>query len=223
VLFLASVRALADPESTRGDHAAAAVRWGLLISGAATLIAFVIYRDISNPDNYRYLVDLLVPWSIGFGLVMRSLGRMGRVGMAAAALCGATVAGLMTLDTGRWYQQFGWIDSKGRPIRVEVTDPTLDWLNAHPEVDSFLSGYWDAYRLTFLADRPIHGIPYSIFPNRFPEWSRGLPGGRPQILIFRRGQSGPLFREQVRRDGGTILDSGKGFLIHTWPLRRDEP
>jgi hypothetical protein len=223
VLFLASVRALADPESTRGDQAAAAVRLGLLSSGAATLIAFVICRDIFNADNYRYLVDLLVPWSIGFGLVMRSLVHMGRIGLAVAVLCGATVAGLMTLDTGRWYHQFGWIDSNGRPIQVAVPDPALAWLDAHREIDSFLSGYWDAYRLTFLANRPVRGIPYPTFPDRFPEWSRGLPGGHPQVVIGRRFQGRP-FIDQALQSRGRLLERGDGFYIFSWPVnetRRD--
>ncbi|WP_406695770.1 hypothetical protein V5E97_32700 [Singulisphaera sp. Ch08] len=217
VMFLAAVRALADPESTRGNPPAAAVRWGMLISGVATLVAFVIYRDIFNADNYRYLVILLVPWSIGFGLAMHSLVRMGRVGLTIAVLCGATLAGLMTLDTGRWYHQFGWINSQGRPVQVDVNDPLLAWLNDHPEVDSFLTGYWDAYRLTFLANRSVLGIPYPIYPNRFPEWSRALPSGHPQIVINRHHQRGGAFADRVRLSGGQYLMRSDSFDIITWP------
>ncbi|SIO61047.1 hypothetical protein SAMN05444166_6620 [Singulisphaera sp. GP187] len=217
VLFLAAIRAIADPDSSRGNLAANAVRWGLLISGAATLVAFVAYRDIFNPDNYRYLVDLLVLWSIGFGLTMRSLTRMGRGGLAIAVLCGSTMAVLMTLDTGRWYHQFGWVDSRGRPVRVPVDDLVLAWLNDHREVDSFLTGYWDAYRLTFLADRAVRGIPYPIYPNRFPEWSRALPGGHPQIVIARQYQRGGEYVERALRSGGEFLERGNRFYIISWP------
>lgn len=217
VMFLGSIRALADPDTTRGDLAAHAVRWGLMISGVATLVAFVLYRDIFNPDNYRYLADLLVLWSVGFGLAMRSLERMGRIGLASAVLCSVTMAGLMTLDTGRWYHQFGWIDERGRPVRDALDDPVLDWLNSHHEVDSFLTGYWDAYRLTFLANRAVRGIPYPVYPDRFPEWSQNLPNGHPQIVIARRFQRGGLFIERARGSGGDFLEQNDRYSIVTWP------
>lgn len=217
VMFLTAIRALADSSSTRGDHAADAVRWGLLISGAATLFAFVIYREIFNPDNYRYLVDILVLWSAGFGLAMRSLVQMGRAGLAIAVLCAASMASLMTLDTGRWYHQFGWVNSVGQPKRVPLDDPVLAWLNAHPDVDSFLTGYWDAYRLTFLSDRPVRGIPYPVYPNRFPEWSRALPKGHPQIVIARRFQRGGAFVERAFQSGGEFLERNNRFYIISWP------
>ena len=31
--------------------------------------AFLVNRNIFNSDNYRYLIFLLTPWSLGFGLV----------------------------------------------------------------------------------------------------------------------------------------------------------
>lgn len=217
VMFLAAIRALADPSTIRQDQAANAVRWGLVISGAATLAAFILYRDIFNPDNYRYLVDLLVPWAIGFGLAMHTLVQMGRVGLAIAVLCGTTMAGLMTVDAGRWYHQFGWIDDRGWPVATPLDEPVLDWLQEHPEVDSFLAGYWDAYKLTFLADRPIRGIPFSVYPNRFPEWSRDLPGGHPQIVIGRRNQRGYPFREKALQSGGEYLEQNYRFYIISWP------
>lgn len=218
VVFLAAVRALADPESTRHDPAATAIRIGLLVSAVVNLVAFVLNKHIYNPDNYRYLVDLLVPWSVGFGLSMRSLVRLGRGGVVVACLCSAVVAVLMTLDTARWYHRFGWLDAKGQLVMKRVEDPVLDWLNEHREVDAFYSGYWDVYRYCFLAKRPLKGIPYPVFPNRYPEWSRGLPGGRPQILIARRFSGSRWFFERAVQEGGQVLDRGSGFVIASWPI-----
>jgi hypothetical protein len=128
----------------------------------------------------------------------------------------------MTMDTARWYHRFGWIDARGRPVRKALADPALAWLNEHREVEVFYSGYWDAYRLSFLASRPIKGIPYPIFPNRYPEWSAGLPGGRPQLLVARRFQGTRGFVEKALQQGGEILERGPGFAIVSWPLSGDE-
>ena len=34
------------------------------------MAAFLVNRNIFNSDNYRYLIYLLTPWSLGFGLVL---------------------------------------------------------------------------------------------------------------------------------------------------------
>ena len=56
-------------------------------SASALLIvaAFLVNRNIYNSDNYRYLIFLLTPWALGFGLV---LGRPGaaRVGPAVGGV-----------------------------------------------------------------------------------------------------------------------------------------
>jgi hypothetical protein len=196
---------------------------GLLVSAIAALLAFAVNRHIYNSDNYRYLSTLLVPWSVGFGLSMRSIGRLGKGWWGVACLCSLAVAVLMSLDTARWYHNFGWIDDRGRPVRQPLDDPALTWLNNHPEVKSFYSGYWEVYRLCYLADRTIKGVPYPIFPNRFPEWSRELPAGRPEILIARRYQGSRMFVERAFQDGGEIIDRGAGFAIVSWPRRSDRP
>ena len=47
-------------------------------------------RNIFNSDNYRYLIFLLTPWSLGFGLSMRDLAGGGRRGRLAACLVAVT-------------------------------------------------------------------------------------------------------------------------------------
>lgn len=218
LLFLASLRALADPESTRGDRPAAAVRWGLIVSAVVTLGAFLINRNIFNSDNYRYLVCLLVPWALGFGLSMRGLAAQGRIGLAVAGACGLTLATLMTLDTARWYEQFAWVDSHGLPVRKQLDDPVLAWLNEHRNVTHFVGGYWDVYRLSFLANRPIRGIPTPNYPNRFPEWSHFAASDPSRIVYIRRNFEGrSMYGGRRRYSRGRLLDSGPGFAIYTLP------
>jgi hypothetical protein len=57
-----------------------AVCRGWSVSSAALVVGFVVNRNIYNSDNYRYLVFLLVPWSVGFGLALRGWGGAGGPG-----------------------------------------------------------------------------------------------------------------------------------------------
>ena len=118
------------------EPAARAVCWGLLVSAAAVVAGFVVNRNIFNSDNYRYLVMLLVPWALGFGLAMRRPGAAGQ-GRARGrlALLALVLAALMTVDTARWYARFGWIDLPGPAgAACRSTTPRSAWLDAHPEV-----------------------------------------------------------------------------------------
>jgi hypothetical protein len=213
-LCLASIVALA---ATRPTGAGGAVRWGLLMSGAAVAVGFVLNEKIFNSDNYRYLVTLLVPWALGFGLAMDGLSRRGRGGLAAAGLCGLALSGLMSFDSARWYARFGWIDAAGRPIRVPIDDPTLSWLDTHRDVRAVYGDYWDVYRLSFLSGGRVRGVPFPTFPDRFPEWSRNLPGGRPDILIARRTRDGTEFYRRAMGSGGRVLYLSRGIAIVSWP------
>ena len=161
--------------------AEAAVRWGLLLSSGAVLAGFILNRNIFNSDNYRYLVYLLTPWSIGFGLAMDGLARRGWRGKLGAAALAAALALLMTLDLAHYYRRYGWIEPTVRPVRRPLRDPVLAWLGEHPEVTGLIGNYWDVYRLTFLTGGRVEGVPYPNYPNRFPEWSRDMPGGRPGL------------------------------------------
>lgn len=216
-LFLAAMVTLVIPSTRSEGTATVAVRVALVISGVATLAGFILNRNIFNSDNYRYLVGLLVPWSLGFGLAMRRLSLRGDGGLVAAMLCAITLAVLMTIDAARWYTRLGWIDEWGRPARVTSQDPALAWLDGHKEVGEFLGGYWDVYRLSFLVRRPVRGIPYRIYPNRFPEWSVTTGDHHPGIVIARPSPEGNAFLARALREGGKVLLRTRGIVIVSWP------
>jgi hypothetical protein len=190
--------------------------FGLLISTAAILSAFIVNRNIFNSDNYRYLVLLLIPWALGFGLAAEAVFRRPR-GPAIAAAVVVLVGGLFTVDLAAWYRRLGWLNARGAVVHRRLDDPALNWLDARPEVVDFSAGYWDAYRLSFLSRRPLRGTPHPIYPNRFPEWSRDLPGGRSETLIARRTVEDQAFLRRALGDGGRVLFRDRGTTIARWP------
>lgn len=210
------------------DRAREAVRGGLIASSLVVLLMFILNLNIYNSDNYRYLVLLLVPWALGFGLLMDSLARRGSGGLVAALALTVAYAGLVTADTGRWYRGFGWLDGAGRPVRVEVSDRALTWLQAHPEVDAIYGGYWDVYRLGFLTGGRVRGVPYAGYPDRYPDFSRTMPGHRPRLMIGRsdpvdqglRLGPGLFTRQQALREGGTIVEDWRSGWVIDWPVER---
>ncbi len=60
------------------------VRWGLIVSSLAVVGGFLVAPNITNSDNYRYLVFLVVPFSTGVGLWLAGLAGRGRFGLALA-------------------------------------------------------------------------------------------------------------------------------------------
>jgi hypothetical protein len=216
-LWLAATAALIRALLADHDVPARAVAAGLLISMGVVLAAFVVSRNIFNSDNYRYLVDLLVPWAVGFGLACDRRARRGRNGFVVASAGASLLAGLMTIDAARWYARFGWIDARRVPVRKAVSDPALAWLEAHPAVRDLSGGYWDVYRLSFLTGGRIRGIPYPVFPDRFPEWSRGLSGGHPSTLLYRPTPEGNLFLLRAKRAGGKNIGRAHGAVFISWP------
>ena len=196
---------------------ARAIGWGLLASMAAVLAGFLVNRTIANSDNYRYLVTMLVPWSSGFGLLMARIASRKPTGKWLAGSMALAFAALMAVDSFRWYSGFGWIDSSGRPVRKVVEDPALAWLKAHREVTSIQGDYWDVYRLSFLTGGRVRGVPFSEYPERFPEIARILPGGRPDLMIDRPGPVGPRYRARALAEGGREVERSAGFVIVEWP------
>jgi hypothetical protein len=215
-LFVASLGVLAW-SMRKGEAVGRTAAVGLLITTTAILAAFVVNRNIFNSDNYRYLVLLLIPWSIGFGLTAEAVARRSRTGLAVALVVGVAVGGLFTLDAAAWYRRLGWIDEGGAVVHRGIDDPALRWLDEHPEVPAFSAGYWDAYRLGFLSRPPRQGVPHPIYPNRFPEWSKDLPGGRPETLIARPSAEDQRFLGRAIGDGGRVLFRDRGTTIATWP------
>ena len=188
---------------------------GLLISTAAALAAFITNRNIYNSDNYRYLVTLLVPAALGFGLLMRGFWASRSRGRSTAIVLCGLFAVLMTVDLVRWYHQFGWVDNRAMAVKVKVDDPTLAWLEAHPEYDRIFAGYWDVYRLIFLSGGRLKGSPYPIYPDRFPSWKR-KPGER-EVLLARALTESKVFVDRVLARGGKMLGRHQGINILNSP------
>ena len=119
----------------------------------------------------------------------------------------------MTVATFRWYRDTrSYVDDRGFPVRrgrrlwselvvlpdrpkageprpgprrpVRYTIP--------PDVTHVFGSYWDVYRMSFLSVKRVVGIPYSLYPNRFPGWSGGLGPGRGKILILRPSDESAL-------------------------------
>ncbi|WP_165244068.1 hypothetical protein [Paludisphaera soli] len=222
ILVVVTMGMVAGKAVLRGELAGRAIAAGLLTSSAAILAAFVANRNIFNADNYRYLVLLLIPWSLGVGLTLDALSRRSPEGLVTALAIAIAFGLAFTMDGAAWYRRLGWLDERGKIVRRTVDDPALRWLDAHPEVDAFAAGYWDAYRLAFLSGRPLRGVPHPIYPNRFPEWSRGLPGGRPAVLIARPTIEDRRFLDQALAEGGRALHRERGTTIASRPPAQAE-
>jgi hypothetical protein len=218
--FAGSVAALMRGEraQTEPDVPRAAVRWALLLSSALVVAAFILNRNIFNSDNYRYIIDLFPTFAIGFGLLCERLARRGAGGRAAAGLLAMMLGVVQTLDTAEWYRRFGWIDGELCPVRVRLHDALYDWLESHPDVRAIYGGYWDVYRMMYLTGGRVRGFPFPFYPNRFPEWSNTLPGGRPEILVIRPAPEGRRMLEEATKDRPRALLSTPGLSIYDWPL-----
>jgi hypothetical protein len=217
VVFVAAALALVAGWGPRQSIATDAVRWGLLSTAGGVVGAFLINLNIYNSDNYRYLVFLLAPWCIGFGVLMESVARRGPHRRLLAAFTAIAFAVLMSLDTAAWNRGFGWVDATGWPAHKRVLDPAVEWLAAHPTEQGIFGSYWDVYRISFLTGGRVRGLPYPTFPDRFPEWARRLPGGRPRILVARRTVEGNYYRTAALREGGSELRRTPQVVIYDWP------
>jgi hypothetical protein len=219
LLAVAAVSRLLQASMAASTPLEKAVASGLIVSALATLAGFVANRNIFNSDNYRYLVSLLVPWSIGFGLMMERWFRESKARKLSALACCFGFALLMTADLERWYARFGWLDDRGLPVRKGLDDPTLAWLAAHPEVTWIEGGYWDVYRLSFLTGGRVRGVPFGFYPNRFPEWRPAR--GSEAVTLVRPTREGGIVRDEQLRAGSRILNQARGVTILSRP--RFEP
>jgi hypothetical protein len=222
--FAAAVARLTVDVIRAQDAARRAVAFGTLVSGALIVAAFLVNRNIFNSDNYRYLVLLLTPWCLGFGLCLDELSRDGRHGRLAAGLIAVLLGAGMTIAAVRWYRETRhYLDDRGFLVRREQSpwselvilpdrprsgesQPT----SGRPEryaipsdVTHVFGGYWDVYRLSFLSGKRIVGVPYTMYPNRFRGWSDGLGPGRGKIMILRPGdESASISRPAAEMPGG---------------------
>ncbi len=197
-----------------------AIATGTCVSAVLIVAAFLINRNIFNSDNYRYLIYLLVPWSLGFGLMMGDLTKRGPLGIAATVVIAVTLASLMTGTAARWYQdKLHYLDDawqlRSSP-REEWSKPRL-WAVYGPhglenvatyeipsDVTHVFGGYWDVYRMSFLSGKKLHGIPYPIYPNRFVGWSRGLGSSQGRLLVLGLKIEGAIRPMRVRKSRGWI-------------------
>lgn len=215
-LALLSVVALSIEVFTCRDRAGIATRLALTVASMIVIAGFLVNKNIYNSDNYRYLVYLIVPWALGFGVLMRYIASRGAGGSVVAMLLAGSLAVLMSLDARDWYSRFGWVQG-WIPVEVERRDSALDWLREHPDVTSIFGDYWDVYRLAFLTGGRTRGVPYPNYPNRFPEWSLGLPGGRPRVLIARSDGLGPFYRRSAAAQGAGELYRDRDVIVIDWP------
>jgi len=199
--FATGIIRLARDRSPAALPARKATGRGVFWSGALIVAGFLVNRNIFNSDNYRYLIFLLTPWSLGFGLLMHDLTRRGRLGFLVAGLCAGFVVALMTAAAFHWYQEERhYINDQGMPVRrrvspwreLAVETPVSPRVAIHsgnytvpPDVTHVFGGYWDVYRMAFLSGGRIAGIPFPMYPNRFRGWSRGLGPDQGKLLALR--------------------------------------
>jgi hypothetical protein len=217
--FTGTARLALDPIWT-DDPARKAISVGTLLSALLIASAFLFNRNIFNSDNYRYLIFLLTPWSLGFGLTLRGLTQRRLFGRVAAASLLLMLIWWMTATTVTWYRDgLGYLKNAWQVNRV----PQMPWSDVpeiagrkqwpvvytvSPDATHVFGDYWDVYRMAFLSKGALAGIPYPIYPNRFRGWSRGLgpDEGKLVVLGLRRGPStGELWRGmpvRVLRPGG---------------------
>ena len=86
---VAGDRGLGGRSRPQGDQPWAHARSALLIA-----CAFLMNRNVYDSDNYRYLIFLLTPWALGFGLILFDLRRRGRL----AALLGVARGGSVVCE-----------------------------------------------------------------------------------------------------------------------------
>ncbi len=205
---VAVVRLLVD-SARAGGPARQAVARGTSFSALLIVAAFLINRNIFNSDNYRYLIFLLIPWSLGFGLVMHRLAHRGIPGRLAAYIAAGLLALIMSERTFTWYRDTRhYLDDRGVVVRIQPS-PWTDLSLRTPapkgkpsgpvmppfdrtmrfevpsDVTHVFGGYWDVYRMAFVSGRRVVGIPFPMYPNRFPGWSEGLGPDRGKLLIVR--------------------------------------
>jgi hypothetical protein len=210
--FVVAVGRLAVDPLWTGETARRAIGLGIILSALLNVAGFLVYRNIFNSDNYRYLIYLLTPWSLGFGLVIGDWIRSGSGGRAAACLAVVMLSLGMTLSALRWYQHtLHYIDKDWRVVSARPpawfelplgTGRQKGPIKARPymvprEVTHLFGDYWDVYRMAFLSGNKVVGIPYPIYPIRFEGWSRGLGRDQGKLLVLglrREPEPGPVER-----------------------------
>jgi hypothetical protein len=222
-LFLTSLVWLALRRSSPGDLGRRAVSGGVLGSAGLITAAFLVNRNIYNSDNYRYLIFALTPWSLGFGSLVHDLASSGRAGrwVAGPVLLPFVVA--MTTTAVSWYRDARhYLDREFRPVQVavrpwdqvivyapqgegSVEDGSFAW-RVDPAVTHVFGPYWEVYRLAFRSGGRVVGIPFPMYPNRFPGWSRGLGPSQGTLMVLQ-----------------PLLVGWRDALVTVWKAARRDP
>jgi hypothetical protein len=235
--FAAAVGRLTLDAAKAREPARKAIGRATVLSALLIVAAFLVNRNIFNSDNYRYLIFLLTPWSLGFGLLMKDLAQWRLPGRLSARLIVGLLAVVMTADMFHWYRDTRhYLDDRGflirsrrppwselviqshRPLPGEFR-PRMPWTyTIPPDVTHVFGGYWDVYRLAFLAGKRVVGIPYPTYPNRFSSWSEGLGPDHGRLLILRPGEPTKAgLRPAAEMPGGRGIILGSATRIDWRP------
>ena len=213
------------------DTPRTAVSLATLASALLVVGAFLVNRNIFNSDNYRYLIFLLTPWALGFGLWMNDLAKKSWAGRLVAWIIAGLLFEVMTSAAFLWYRDERlYVDQWGRPIRAQGPDwSELTVVKEVPhglpadskdfvvpsDVTHVFGGYWDVYRMAFLSGGRVTGIPFPSYPNRFRGWSRGLGPGRGKLLVlYPATASRKLGSRSAVDPGAGVVQSAQGT---NWP------
>ena len=249
VLFAAAfpvalVRLARDPDGS-ADIPRTSVSFATLAAALLVVAAFLLNRNIFNSDNYRYLIFLLTPWALGFGLWMNDLTKKSWAGRLVAWIIAGLLFEVMTSAAFLWYRDERlYVDEWGYPVRVQSPDwseltvvkeksrrslsDSSDFV-VPSDVTHVFGGYWDVYRMAFLSGGRVTAIPFPSFPNRFRGWSRGLGPGRGKLLVlFPAVASRKLGSRSAADPGAGVVQSARGTnwpsaLATSWAQERRDP
>jgi hypothetical protein len=243
--FLIAIVRLARDPATVTDLARRAVSRAMLWSAMLIVAAFLVNRNIFNSDNYRYLIFLLTPWALGFGLVMTDLARRGWVGRLSALIIAGLLFRVMTGATFLWYRdERRYVDERAIPVRLPVaawskltvvagaqrgSSAESSQFLVPPDVSHVFGGYWEVYKVSFLSGGHVVGIPYPMYPNRFRGCSSGLGPGQGKLLVLRPEMAGRKSRSMANAEPGTpTVGSAKRInwqsaLGTTWKTEGRDP
>jgi hypothetical protein len=217
VLFAAALAAVAR-RARRGDDPPGrrAVSRALVLLALFVVAGFLLNRNIFNADNYRYLVLLLIPWSVGFGLVMDGPARRARWSRSVATGLTALVALMATADALVWYRGLGWVEGV-RPVARPPRDLVVEWLKARPGVQEIHGRYWVVYRAAFLVGRPMRAVPWSDEPQRFEPPGPWRPGDGEAVALLTGGyRLNAAQVEEIRQRTDGVLARWPGAQIFRW-------
>ncbi len=183
------------------DSAGALAARAATVSALLIIPAFLFNKNVYNSDNYRYLVYLLTPWTMGFGLWFRDLAGRGTARAIVAIALASIFVELATSGLFHWYRDVrAYLDQAGRPIvmdhsswmELELWNPrdrrqrsvSFSDYSIPADATHVMGSYWDVYLIAFLSAGRMTGVPFPMYPNRFPGWSRGLAPGQGKLIVF---------------------------------------